>query len=199
MYHEQGANMLTKKQKEFFDNLKEMVKKGGYFPAVREIGRVLGLSSPATVHAYLNRLFEKGYLKRKDRGWELAAGFSSVPVVGIVPAGSPLEIFESLGEEIELPEWMVDTGGDTAAFRVQGESMKDAYIQDGDVVVVKQTPNAEAGEMVVALLGDSSITLKRLRRDQEKIWLMPENPEYEPIYDPFQLVGKVVGVLRRYR
>jgi repressor LexA len=191
--------MLTKKQKAFFDQLKEMVRKGGYFPSVREIGKVLGLSSPATVHSYLNRLFAKGYLKRKGRDWELSPLSSSVPLMGIVPAGSPLEVFESLGEEIELPEWMLESGGDTAAFRVQGESMKDAYIQDGDVVVVKQTPSAEAGEMVVALLDDSSITLKRLKRDGRKIWLMPENPEFEPIYDPFQLIGKVVGVLRRYR
>jgi repressor LexA len=191
--------MLTRKQKQFFDRLRDMVKKRGYFPAVREIGKVFGLSSPATVHAYLNRLYEKGVLKKNGRSWEFSTGFTSVPLVGIVPAGSPLEIFESLGEEIELPEWMVESGGDTAAFRVQGESMKDAYIQDGDVVVVKQTPRAEAGEMVVALLDDASITLKRLRRDEEKMWLMPENPEYEAIYDPFQLVGKVVGVLRRYR
>lgn len=191
--------MMTKKQKDFFDGLKEMVKKRGYFPTVREIGKELGLSSSATVHAYLHRLFERGYLKRKDRYWELVTGFTSVPVVGIVPAGSPIEIFESLGEEIELPEWMVGNASDTAAFRVQGESMKDAYIQDGDVVVVKRVSNAEAGEMVVALMEDYSITLKRLRRDKDKMWLMPENPEFNAIYDPFQLVGKVVGVLRRYR
>jgi len=192
--------MLSKKQKRFLENLKEMVRKRGYFPTVREIGSTLGLSSPATVHVYLHRLHAKGYLKGKGRNWELANPQSSVPVVGIVPAGNPLEIFEALGEEIELPEWMADaTSADLAAFRVQGESMKDAYIQDGDVVVVKQTPNAEAGEMVVALLEDASITLKRLRRDQEKIWLMPENPDFSPIYEPFQLVGKVVGVMRKYR
>jgi repressor LexA len=191
--------MLTKKQKEFFDSVKEMVKRRGYFPTVREIGGILGLSSPATVHSYLNKLFEKGYLKRKDRNWELAAESKSVPLMGIVPAGNPLEIFESIGEEIELPEWMMESGGDTAAFRVQGESMRDAYIQDGDVVVVKRSPNAESGEMVVALLDDSSITLKRFRRDDRSIWLMPENPDFQPIYDPFQVVGKVVGVLRKYR
>jgi repressor LexA len=191
--------MLTRKQKTFFDSVKEMVRKRGYFPTVREIGRVLGLSSPATVHSYLNKLFEKGYLKKKGRDWELSLRSSSIPLMGIVPAGSPLEIFESLGEEIDLPEWMVESGGDVAAFRVQGESMKDAYIQDGDVVIVKREPAAEAGQMVVALLEDASITLKRLRKDDRKAWLMPENPDYEPIYEPFQLVGKVVGVLRRYR
>lgn len=191
--------MLTRKQKKFFEGLQEMVKQGGYFPTVREIGRVLGFSSPATVHSYLNMLFNKGFLIRKDRYWDLAAKGRTVPLMGVVPAGSPLEIFESLGEEIELPEWMIEHSGDTAAFRVQGESMKDAYIQDGDVVIVKRVPNAESGEMVVALMEDASITLKRLRRDSQRIWLMPENPEYKPIYDPFQLVGKVVGVLRKYR
>jgi repressor LexA len=191
--------MLTKKQKEFFDGLRDMVRKRGYFPTVREIGKEMGLSSPATVHSYLHKLYEKGYLQRKDRSWEMTTHSAAVPIVGIVPAGSPLEVFESLGEEIELPEWMVEKTGDTTAFRVQGESMKDAYIQEGDLVIVKRTPKAEAGEMVVALMEDSSITLKRLRRDSEKMWLMPENPEFAPIYDAFQLVGKVVGVLRKYR
>ena len=191
--------MLTRKQKEFLDNLKEMVRTRGYFPTVREIGRMIGLSSPATVHAYLSRLGEKGYLMKKKRDWELLVASSGVPMVGIVPAGNPLQIFESLGEEIELPEWMVSTGGDIVAFRVQGESMRDAFIQDGDVVVVKRTPSAEIGEMVVALLDDSSITLKRLKSDGKKVWLMPENTDYSNIYDPFKLVGKVVGVLRKYK
>jgi len=192
--------MLTRKQKEFLDILKEIVRKRGYFPTVREIGKMMGLSSPATVHSYLNRLFEKGYLsKRANKVWELELGSSTVPLVGIVPAGDPLEIFESLGEEIDLPEWMITAGGDVVAFRVKGESMKDAFIQDGDVVVVKRTPNAEIGEMVVALLDDSSITLKRLKSDGKRVWLKPENIDYENIYDPFKLVGKVVGVLRKYR
>ncbi len=192
--------MLTRKQKDFFDQLKEMVKERGYFPTVREIGKILGLSSPATVQVYLYKLFEKGYLMKKEgRYWELAEKSTLVPLVGIVPAGSPLEVFENLGEEVELPEWMVESGGNMAAFRVQGESMKDAYIQDGDVVIVKRVPDADAGEMVVALLDDSSITLKRLRRDSKKTWLMPENPDFKPIYDPFLVIGKVVGVLRKYR
>lgn len=192
--------MLTKKQKKFLEQLKEMVTDGGYFPTVREIGRKMGFTSPATVHAYLNRLHERGFLKRVGRWWELVSNFTSIPLVGIVPAGNPLEIFEALGEEIELPEWMVERGGDIVGFRVQGESMKDAYIQEGDVVVVKPTRKADPGEMVVAYLqDDAAITLKRLKKDNEKYWLVPENPDYQPIYEPFELVGKVVGVLRRYR
>ena len=85
-------------------------------------------------------------------------------------------------------------------FRVQGESMKDAYIQEGDVVVVKRAQEANPGEMVVAYLQkDASITLKRLKKEEEKYCLVPENPDYTPIYEPFELLGKVVGVLRRYR
>lgn len=191
--------MLTRKQKEFFDSLKEMVKQKGYFPSVREIGHALGLSSPATVQSYLYILYEKGLLKKKERQWELGRSSTSVPLMGIVPAGSPLEIFEPLGEDVELPEWMLEKNGDTAAFRVQGESMKDAFIQEGDVVIVKQTPDAESGEMVVALMDDSSITLKRLKRDSRRAWLVPENPEFKPIFDPFKIVGKVIGVLRKYK
>ena len=190
--------MLTRKQKEFLDVLKELVQERGYFPSVRELGQQTALSSPATVHAYLNRLYSKGFLKKEGKSWELLSSFTTIPLVGIVPAGSPQEVFSDLGEEVELPEWMVEQGGDILGFRVQGESMKDAYIQEGDVVIVKHCATADVGEMVVALLADSSITLKRLRRKDEDYWLAPENPDYEPIKEPFQLVGKVIGVLRRY-
>lgn len=191
--------MLTRRQKEFYEQLKEMVRIKGYFPTVREIGKESGLSSPATVQAYLSRLYERGYLKRAGRFWELVSHFTAVPLMGIVPAGNPVEIFETLGEEIELPSWMVEKGGDIMGFKVRGESMKDAYIQEDDVVVVKRTSQADPGEMVIAYLKtDGSITLKRLKKEGDKYWLVPENPEYQPIYDPFELVGKVIGVLRRY-
>jgi repressor LexA len=191
--------MITRKQKKFLDALKEMVRIQGYFPSVREIAKQTDLSSPATVHAYLNRLHERGYLVKHDHYWELVPDYSAVPLVGIVPAGNPLEVFAPMGEEVELPEWMVENSGETVAFRVQGESMKDAYIQEGDIVIVKRVYDAAAGEMVVALLEDSSLTLKRLKRKGKKVWLKPENPDYEAIEAPFQVVGKVVGVLRRYR
>ncbi len=190
--------MLTKKQKTFLEMLKDMVRTSGYFPTVREIGEQMGLSSPATVHAYLKRLNEKGYLNRVGRYWELETQSTTVPLVGYVPAGTPHEIFESLGEEIDLPHWMISQKGEVLGFKVQGHSMKDAYIQDGDVVVVKRVASADPGEMVVALLDDSSITLKRLKKDRKKYWLLPENPEYPPIYATFQLVGVVIAVLRSY-
>jgi repressor LexA len=191
--------MLTKKQKGFLEILKKMVEQKGYFPTVREIGQRMRFSSPATVHAYLNRLYQKGKLTKQNNSWELVSDLSPVPLMGIVPAGSPLEIFEALGEEVTLPEWMLERGGDMVAFRVQGESMKDAYIREGDIVIVKRTADAENGEMVVAFLSDSSITLKRLKKEKDRYCLIPENPDYEIICEPFQLVGKVIGVLRSYR
>jgi repressor LexA len=191
--------MLTKKQKFFLEKVRNLSRRNGVFPTVREIARATGLSSTATIHAYLGRLRERGVLLKDGRAWELAGDRLAVPLVGMVPAGPALEMFESLGDEVVLPEWLAEKGGDIVAFRVQGQSMKDAYIQDSDLVLIKRTDQAEPGQMVVARLGDGSITLKRLKRIQDAYILVPENPDYEPITAPFQLVGKVVGVLRRYR
>ena len=200
--------MLTKKQKLFLEKIRGLIRRNGVFPTVREIARATGLSSPATIHAYLGRLQARGALLKADRTWEfadkrLADGRPPVglvvPLVGMVPAGPALEIFESLGDEVVLPEWLAEKGGDIVAFRVQGQSMKDAYIQDNDLVLIKKTSQADPGQMVVARLADGSITLKRLKRVQDAYILVPENPDYQPIAAPFQLVGKVVGVLRRYR
>lgn len=199
MANKRRTTMPTRKQKHLYDVLQQAVRAEGRFPSVREICRLAGVSSPATVHAYLRRLQAAGLLRRVGLSWELAADRLRVPLVAAVPAGSPLEVFAALGEEVDLPEWMVAPGGDVLGFRVSGQSMKDAYIQDGDVVVVRRTPQAEAGDMVVALLENGAITLKRLKKSGEAYFLAPENPEYSPIHEPFQLVGKVIGVLRTYR
>jgi len=195
--------MLTKKQKNFLEKIRSLSRRSGVFPTVREIAHATGLSSPATIHAYLGRLQARGVLRKQGRAWELAEGRPlaglAVPLVGMVPAGPALEIFESLGDEVVLPEWLAEKGGDIVAFRVQGQSMKDAYIQDNDLVLIKKTGQADPGQMVVARLGDGSITLKRLKLVHGAFILVPENPDYQPIAAPFQLVGKVVGVLRRYR
>ncbi|MDY0297653.1 MAG: transcriptional repressor LexA [Acidobacteriota bacterium] len=191
--------MLTRKQKKFLDQLTALTERLGYFPTVREIARETRLASPATVHAYLQRLAERGHLRHRDGRWELARSARSVPLVGIVPAGSPLDVFESLGDEVELPDWMVDRSGEMFAFRVQGESMRDAYIREGDVVIVRRGDAADPGAMVIAMLDSSAITLKRLRRGGPNgFYLMPENPEFAPIHEPFRVLGQVVGVMRRY-
>ncbi len=157
-----------------------------------------GLSSPATVHAYLCRLSRSGLVVYSERnGWSLGREQTEVPLVGIVPAGQPGELFSSLGEELSLPDWMVGDG-QVLAFRVSGESMRDAFILDGDVVVIRPAATAEIGEMVVALLEEGGITLKRLARMANRTVLKPENPDYSVIDEPFTLVGKVISVLRRF-
>ena len=197
--------MVTKKQKLILDKIREFSRRNGYFPTVREVAAAAGLSSPATVQAYLGRLLRRGALRKEGRAWKLPGetaaidGRTAVPLVGMVPAGPALEMFAELGDEVVLPEWLAEKGGDVVAFRVQGQSMKDAYIQDGDLVLIKRAEKADPGQMVVARLQDGSITLKRLKRDRDAYVLVPENPDYTPIAAPFQLVGKVVGVLRKYR
>jgi repressor LexA len=210
--------VLTKKQKLILDRIREFSRRNGYFPTMREIAAAAGLSSPATVKAYLERMRGRGALVKKGRAWDLPEsqdrrplgglpesqdrrplGGLSVPLVGVVPAGPALEMFAELGDEVVLPEWLAEKGGDIVAFRVQGQSMKDAYIQDGDLVLIRRSDRADPGQMVVARLADGSITLKRLKRDRESYVLVPENPDYAPISAPFQLVGRVVGVLRKYR
>lgn len=202
--------MVTRKQKFILDRIREFCRHNGYFPTVREIAAFSGLSSPATVQAYLKRLLRRGALRRQGHSWELVGetsdavrqageGRVAVPLVGMVPAGPALEMFAELGDEVVLPDWLAEKGGDVVAFRVQGQSMKDAYIQDGDLVLIRRSEKADPGQMVVARLQDGSITLKRLKRDREGYILVPENPDYTPIAAPFQLVGRVVGVMRKYR
>ncbi|MCU0237354.1 MAG: transcriptional repressor LexA [Acidobacteria bacterium] len=198
--------MVTRKQKLILDKIREFRRRNGYFPTMRELAAAAGLSSPATVQAYLERMRGRGALVKRGRAWELPEsqdrrppGGRVVPLVGVVPAGPALEMFAELGDEVVLPEWLAEKGGDIVAFRVQGQSMKDAYIQDGDLVLIRRSEKADPGQMVVARLGDGSITLKRLKRDRDAYVLVPENPEYAPITAPFQLVGKVVGVMRKYR
>lgn len=197
--------MVTRKQKLVLDRIRDFRLRNGRFPTVREIAAASGLSSPATVQAYLGRLHRRGALRKEGRGWDLSreprpgGEGRAVPLVGMVPAGPALEMFAELGDEVVLPEWLAERGGDVVAFRVQGQSMKDAYIQDGDLVLIQRAEKADPGQMVVARLADGSITLKRLKRDRDAYVLVPENPDYAPIAAPFQLVGRVVGVLRKYR
>ncbi len=191
--------MLTRKQKAFYDKLKQIVLDYGYFPSVREIGKLIGLSSPATVHSYLQKLYENGYLKKFNNKWELSTPKKSIPLIGIVPAGDPIEIFEQKDEDVEIPEWMIENTKDIFAFRVKGNSMIDAYIKENDIIILKKTSDAENGEMIIAVLPDNTITLKRLKIDKNKRILMPENPEFSPIETDFLVVGKVIAVLRKYR
>jgi repressor LexA len=207
------ARVLTGRQQEIFDFLVGYVERLGYPPTVREIGEAVGLASPSTVHAHLANLERAGLLRRdptKPRALELLgggrkraaepAGVTQLPLVGEIAAGGPLLADENIEERVAVPELMAHGGADFL-LRVKGDSMVNAGILDGDLVVVRRQDTARNGEIVVALAGDDEsadeATVKRFFRERGRVRLQPENDALEPIYaSHVQVLGKVVGVLR---
>jgi repressor LexA len=198
---------LTKRQREILDYLNEFIQQHGYAPSLEEVGRRFGLSSLATVHKHLTNLQEKGFIKRawnRSRSVELVQTRSGgraveLPLLGFVAAGSPIEAIAT-AESIAVPEDMVGKR-DTYVLRVRGESMIDEQIRDGDFVIVEDRKTAENGEMVIALLGSSDVTLKKFYRENGQVRLQPANPAMQPMIvaaDHVQVQGVVVGVMRKY-
>ena len=199
--------MLTGRQQEIWDFLVEYVDQHGYPPTVREIGEAVGLASPSTVHAHLANLERAGLLRRdptKPRAVELVGRESAatgtapkLPVVGQIAAGGPLLADQNIEDHIAVPERL---NGDFI-LRVKGDSMINAGILDGELLVVQRAQDARNGDIVVALAGDDEsadeATVKRFFRDGGGVRLQPENDALEPIYaDHVQILGKVVGVFR---
>ena len=197
---------LTERQKSVLRAIEDFLLECGYPPTVRQLGELLRISNPSAVFKHLLSLEKKGYLKRRE-GKVSLAGFPAalesrvrVPLVGLVPAGEPKEAFDLSGEAIEVPEWMVGRKrGNIFCIHVEGKSMVDAFIDDGDRVLIERTNAANSGEMVVAFLDDGSVTLKRLRIEKGDIFLVPESPEFAPIkVEQLRILGRVIGVLRKY-
>src|SRR5689334_10762856 len=208
---EQEENVeLTGRQQEIWTFLVDYVDRHGYPPTVREIGEAVGLASPSTVHAHLANLERAGLLRRdptkpralelsgRDKGSEsVVAELPKLPLLGQIAAGGPLLAEQNVEDEIAVPESL---RGDFL-LRVKGESMIDAGILDGDIVVVRRTQDARNGEIVVALAGDDEsadeATVKTFYREKGRIRLQPENSALEPIYaEHVQILGVVTGVFR---
>ena len=208
--------MLTGRQQEIWDFLVEYVDRHGYPPTVREIGERVGLASPSTVHAHLANLERAGYLKRdptKPRALELLqhrrrdaapagqeASFQQLPLVGQIAAGGPLLAEEQIEDYVTMPDELTRAGADFV-LRVKGDSMVEAGILDGDLVVVRRQETAKNGDIVVALAGEDEAadeaTVKRFFREGGQVRLQPENDALEPMYPPYvQVLGKVIGVFR---
>jgi repressor LexA len=198
---------LTKRQKEIFDYIKRYLRKYGYPPTVREIGKGLGLHSPSTVHAHLAKLEKSGLLRRdpsKPRAIELlvdrakrAMRTPGVPLVGNVAAGQPILAEENIEDYLEIPSVIGGDGEDDYVLRVRGDSMKDAGILEGDYVVVRPAADASNGEIVVALLEDEA-TVKRYFRERNAVRLQPDNASHKPILTKdAKILGRVVGVFRK--
>jgi repressor LexA len=201
-----GEEKLSARQRAILDVIREFSREHGYPPSVREIGERVGLSSSSTVQCHLRSLERLGYIRRdptKPRA--LATGNSAasrdvvaLPIVGRVAAGMPITAEQNIEEEFVLPASLVKRS-DSFILRVKGDSMVDAAILDGDLIVVTPQNVANNGEIVVAQTdNDSEATVKRFYKEKDRIRLQPENKFMEPIYvDRATIVGKVSAVIRK--
>ena len=188
----------TDKAQRILDFVNQFLQENGFAPSVREIGEAVGLRSTSSVSYHLQQLQEKGLLhapdaKGKSRAIVTTQRPGQIPVIGVVTAGVPILA-------VENQEGTMSWDGDPSCFalRVRGDSMVGAGILNGDKIVVKPQPVADDGQIVVAMLEDEA-TVKRLRRKNGQIWLMPENPDYDPIDGTSaQIIGLVKAVIREY-
>lgn len=208
---------LNKREKAILKFIQKNVETKGYPPSVREIGKAVGLSSTATVHSYLAKLTEKGYIKKenqKGRTLKLLKGADNkeiakepknyytgremveVPVIGKITAGEPILAVENVTDTFPIP---IDFVGNSESFMltVRGESMIEAGILNGDYILVKKQNTANNGEIVVALIGEEA-TVKTFYKEKDHIRLQPENSTMDPIIVPnCEILGKVAGVFRK--
>lgn len=200
---------LTPREREILDYIKSTIKSDGYAPSVRDICNALGMKSTSTVHTYLARLEEKGAIQKdagKSRSLRIDNGASSsgatvrVPILGKVAAGMPILAVENYDGYIDFPRPSSRlTSNDLFALRVQGESMIEAGILDGDLIVVEKANTANDGDIIVALVDDEA-TVKTFFREKNRFRLQPENSTMKPIYtDELIILGKVVASMRFYR
>jgi repressor LexA len=209
----EGGPVLTERQRQILDFLTSYLDAHGYPPTVREIGEAVGLASPSTVHAHLANLERAGLIKRdptKPRALELTDRIRSqpaedvhrLPLVGEIAAGSPLLADENIQEHLAVPDTLARGDGEEFLLRVKGDSMVNAGILDGDIVVVHRQDDARNGEIVVALAGQDEgadeATVKRFFREGGRVRLQPENGSLDPIYAEYvQVLGAVTGVFRK--
>lgn len=201
---------LTKKQSEVLKFVKEFMVSHGYPPTVREIGEALGLSSPATTHSHLKGLEEKGYIRKngsKNRAIELLVDneyakkkedIVEVPLLGKITAGNPIEAIENPGEYFSLPAYLIPKQKEVFTLKVSGESMINAGIYDGDIVIVERCNTARNGEIVVAMTDENEVTLKTFYKEDGYFRLQPENDTMKPfIFKNITILGKAIGLYRK--
>lgn len=197
--------MLTPKQKKIFEYIKKYIKENNYSPSLEEVGRRFRLAK-STVHQHIETLREKGYLKKienQPRSIELnkkrrISDLVTIPLLGTIAAGEPIEAIEDK-ETIEVQKDLLSKSGKHFALRVQGNSMIDEGIFDGDTVILRKQPSAENGETVVALINDNEVTLKKIYKEKGGFRLQPANPNIKPILTKELIIqGKVVSVIRNF-
>ena len=201
---------LTVKQERVLEALKKYLAQNGYPPTVRELCAITNLNSSATIHVHLDHLQEKGYIKKtkdKNRTIELLVPNEydikndtvvSVPLLGKVTAGNPIEAIERPDEYFDIPAYMINPKKEVFSLNVSGDSMINAGIYDGDIVLVERSSIAHNGEIVVAMNDNNEVTVKTFYKEKDHIRLQPENDALEPIIlNNATILGKVVGLYRK--
>ncbi len=200
------TSTLAPVQRQTLEYLRNYIAERGYAPTLKDIATYIGVRSPSTAHFHLERLVDKGFINRgEDGSLELIdaerpeLGPSAVPLVGVIAAGTPIEAIEDGSVMIDIPPSMIEGNGEVYCLEVSGDSMIDAHICDGDIVVIRKQDSADDGQIVVAVLDDGSATLKTFRRLKSgKIMLVPANPTMQPItLDKVTVRGRLVGVIRQ--
>ena len=207
------------RKQRIIDYIAATVRESGYPPSVREIAAAVGLASTSAVHHHLSALEKEGQLERdatQSRALRLKpaamlssgvasdvltrnadADTRSIPVIGEIAAGGPIEAYQDTSEMVSIPD-IINTSADTYVLRVRGDSMVDAHIMDGDLVVIREQKTAHDGDIVVAQVEENAVTLKRFFKERDRVRLQPANDQYEPqFYEDVRIQGKLVGVIRR--
>ena len=201
---------LTNQQEKMLNIIKKYVVKHGYAPTVRELCQEMNLSSTATVQVHLNNLEKKGYIKKeesKNRTIEILVDneyeiknelIIEVPLLGKITAGNPIEAIENPDEYFSLPSYLIPKNKDVFTLLVSGESMINAGILDGDIIIVERKNTANNGEIVVAMTDENEVTLKTFYKEKDHFRLQPENDTMAPfIMDNVTILGKAIGLYRK--
>ena len=202
---------ITKRQEEVLIFIKKYMATHGYPPAIREICKGVGLSSPATVHAHIKNLEKAGYLKNesnKFRTIELLVeneylekndDVIKVPLLGKITAGNPIEAIENPDEFISLPANLIPAKETIFTLKVSGESMINAGILDGDIVIIQKQNTARNGDIIAAMTPENEVTLKTFYKEKDHIRLQPENDTMEPFrFENITVLGKAIGLYRKF-
>jgi len=203
---------LTNRQKDILQTIKKFIADNGYPPTVREIGKELNLSSPATIHFHLKKIEEKGYIKKpdsKNRTLKLLVdneylnkndSVIDIALLGTITAGNPIEAIETPDEYFSIPANLLNSKKDLFALNVHGESMINKGIYDNDIVIIERDNSANNGEVVAAMTDDKEVTLKTFYKEKDHIRLQPENDTMEPIIlDNVTILGKAIGLYRKIK
>lgn len=203
--------VLYPRERQLLDFITQFIQRFGYAPTLKEIGEAIGMGSPATVHEHIDRLRQKGFIKKLDgtaRGLEVVTehyrsgpneAAVELPVLGYIAAGAPLEPYTDPNFYISVAPNMISSAKPSYILQVKGTSMIEDGILDGDYVVIQHQQDAQNGDIVVALLPNGLATLKRIYFEKERIKLMPANSQMSPIFTTHvKIQGKVVGLIRKF-